>query len=63
MVSVLQATFSTLLTRVLPQCAIGVGGADAVDVMANLPWELKAPKVIGVKLTGEMSGWTSAKGM
>jgi hypothetical protein len=31
--------------------------------MANLPWELKAPKVIGVKLTGEMSGWTSAKGM
>lgn len=36
-------------------------GADAVDVMANLPWELKAPKVIGVKLTGEMSGWTAAK--
>ncbi|PMD67338.1 aconitate hydratase [Hyaloscypha bicolor E] len=45
----------------LGMCAIGVGGADAVDVMANLPWELKAPKVIGVKLTGEMSGWTSAK--
>lgn len=42
-------------------CAIGVGGADAVDVMANLPWELKAPKVIGVKLTGELSGWTSPK--
>ena len=42
-------------------CAIGVGGADAVDVIANLPWELKAPKIIGVKLTGEMSGWTSAK--
>lgn len=42
--------------------AIGVGGADAVDVMANLPWELKAPKYIGVKLTGEMSGWTSPKG-
>jgi aconitate hydratase len=41
--------------------AIGVGGADAVDVMANLPWELKAPKVIGVKLTGEMSGWTAPK--
>ncbi|KAL2840568.1 aconitase family-domain-containing protein [Aspergillus pseudoustus] len=41
--------------------AIGVGGADAVDVMAGLPWELKAPKVIGVKLTGEMSGWTSPK--
>jgi aconitate hydratase len=43
-------------------CAIGVGGADAVDVMANLPWELKAPKVIGVKLTGHLSGWTSPKG-
>lgn len=41
---------------------IGVGGADAVDVMANLPWELKAPKVIGVKLTGQMSGWTAPKG-
>merc|ERR1712180_505325 len=40
---------------------IGVGGADAVDVMAGLPWELKCPKVIGVKLTGSMSGWTSAK--
>jgi len=40
---------------------IGVGGADAVDVMANIPWELKCPKVIGVKLTGEMTGWTSAK--
>jgi aconitate hydratase len=45
----------------LGMCAIGVGGADAVDVMANLPWELKAPKFIGVKLTGQMSGWTSAK--
>jgi len=41
--------------------AIGVGGADAVDVMAGMPWELKFPKVIGVKLTGKMSGWTSAK--
>ena len=41
--------------------AIGVGGADAVDVMAGLPWELKAPKVIGVKLTGQMSGWTAPK--
>jgi len=40
---------------------IGVGGADAVDVMANIPWELKCPKVIGVKLTGELSGWTSPK--
>jgi aconitate hydratase len=40
---------------------IGVGGADAVDVMANIPWELKCPNVIGVKLTGRLSGWTSAK--
>ncbi|VDQ04842.1 unnamed protein product [Trichobilharzia regenti] len=40
---------------------IGVGGADAVDVMANLPWELKAPLVIGVHLIGKLSGWTSAK--
>ncbi|CAG9862641.1 unnamed protein product [Phyllotreta striolata] len=40
---------------------IGVGGADAVDVMANIPWELKCPKVIGVKLTGKLSGWTSPK--
>src|SRR5512138_2306117 len=45
----------------LGMVAIGVGGADAVDVMAGLPWELKMPKVIGVKLTGRMSGWTSAK--
>ncbi|MCJ1319713.1 Aconitate hydratase mitochondrial [Xylographa vitiligo] len=45
----------------LGMAAIGVGGADAVDVMANLPWELKAPKVIGVRLTGEMSGWTAPK--
>jgi len=37
-------------------------GADAVDVMAGLPWELKAPKVIGVKLTGKLSGWTAPKG-
>ncbi|KXJ15114.1 probable aconitate hydratase, mitochondrial [Exaiptasia diaphana] len=40
---------------------IGVGGADAVDVMADLPWELKCPKVIGVKLTGQLRGWTSPK--
>ncbi len=40
---------------------IGVGGADAVDVMADIPWELKCPKVIGVKLTGSLSGWTSPK--
>ncbi|KAL9633700.1 MAG: hypothetical protein Q9164_004547 [Protoblastenia rupestris] len=45
----------------LGMCAIGVGGADAVDVMANLPWEVKAPKIIGVRLTGEMSGWTAPK--
>lgn len=46
----------------LGMCAIGVGGADAVDVMADLPWELKAPNIIGVKLTGQLSGWTSPKG-
>lgn len=45
----------------LGMIAIGVGGADAVDVMAGLPWELKMPKLIGVKLSGKMNGWTSAK--
>ncbi len=45
----------------LGMIAIGVGGADACDVMAGLPWELKFPKIIGVKLTGKLSGWTSAK--
>ncbi len=45
----------------LGMLAIGVGGADAVDVMASLPWELKVPKLIGVKLTGQMHGWTSPK--
>jgi aconitate hydratase len=45
----------------LGMVAIGVGGADAVDVMAGLAWELKMPKLIGVKLTGKMSGWTSSK--
>ncbi|NJB85994.1 aconitate hydratase [Lewinella marina] len=45
----------------LGMVAIGVGGADAVDVMAGMPWELKMPKVIGVKLTGKLSGWTSPK--
>jgi aconitate hydratase len=45
----------------LGMIAIGVGGADAVDVMAGMPWELKWPKLIGVKLTGKMIGWTSAK--
>jgi len=45
----------------LGMIAIGVGGADAVDVMAGMPWELKFPKLIGVKLTGKMSGWASPK--
>ncbi len=45
----------------LGMIAIGVGGADACDVMAGLAWELKFPKIIGVKLTGKLSGWTSAK--
>src|SRR5687768_3396099 len=45
----------------LGMIAIGVGGADAVDVMAGLPWELKMPKIIGVKLTGKLSGWASPK--
>jgi aconitate hydratase len=45
----------------LGMIAIGVGGADAVDVMAGLPWELKWPKLIGIKLTGKLNGWVSAK--
>lgn len=45
----------------LGMVAIGVGGADAVDVMAGMAWELKMPKIIGVKLTGRMNGWTTAK--
>lgn len=45
----------------LGMLAIGVGGADAVDVMAGMPWELKWPKLIGVKLTGTLSGWSSPK--
>ena len=45
----------------LGMVAIGVGGADACDVMAGLPWELKFPKLIGVKLTGKLNGWTSPK--
>ena len=45
----------------LGMVAIGVGGADAVDVMAGMAWELKFPKLIGVKLTGRLNGWTSAK--
>lgn len=43
-------------------CAIGVGGGDVVDVIAGMPWEVKLPKIIGVRLTGEMSGWTAPKG-
>ncbi|GAB3009682.1 aconitate hydratase [Niabella terrae] len=45
----------------LGMVAIGVGGADACDVMAGLPWELKMPKLIGVKLTGKLNGWTAPK--
>lgn len=45
----------------LGMVAIGVGGADAVDVMSGMPWELKWPKLIGVKLTGKLNGWSSAK--
>ncbi|ORY47392.1 putative aconitate hydratase [Rhizoclosmatium globosum] len=45
----------------LGMLAIGVGGADAVDGMANIPWELKAPKVLGVRLTGKLSGWATPK--
>ena len=45
----------------LGMLAIGVGGADAVDVMADMPWELKFPKLIGVKLTGQLNGWTAPK--
>ena len=45
----------------LGMLAIGVGGADAVDVMAGMAWELKFPKLIGIKLTGKLSGWSSAK--
>lgn len=45
----------------LGMVAVGVGGADAVDVMADMPWELKFPKLIGVKLTGKLNGWASPK--
>jgi len=45
----------------LGMISIGVGGADAVDVMAGMPWELKMPKIIGVKLTGKLNGWTAPK--
>ena len=46
----------------LGMVACGVGGADAVDVMADIPWELKCPKVIGVRLEGKIGGWTTPKG-
>jgi len=45
----------------LGMVAVGVGGADAVDVMADMPWELKMPKLIGIKLTGKLNGWTAPK--
>jgi len=45
----------------LGMIAIGVGGADAVDVMTGIPWELKFPKLIGIKLTGKLQGWSSPK--
>ena len=45
----------------LGMVAVGVGGADAVDVMADMPWELKFPKLIGVKLTGNLNGWAASK--
>lgn len=45
----------------LGMVAIGVGGADAVDVMTGMEWELKMPRIIGVRLTGKLSGWTSPK--
>lgn len=45
----------------LGMIAIGVGGADAVDVMADMPWELKMPKIIGINLTGKLNGWVSPK--
>ena len=47
----------------LGSICVGVGGADAVDVMADIPWELKCPKVIGVELHGELTGWASPKGL
>ena len=41
--------------------AIGVGGADAVDALTGTPWELKAPQIVGIKLTGELNGWATPK--
>lgn len=42
---------------------IGVGGADAVDAMASIPWELQCPRITGVRLTGKLQGWASSKGL
>lgn len=42
---------------------IGVGGADAVDAMTGMPWELQCPKILGVNLTGQLTGWASSKGL
>lgn len=42
---------------------IGVGGADAVDAMAGIPWELQCPRITGVRLTGKLQGWASSKGL
>ena len=53
--------FHSVTSRVLCMVAIGVCGASAVDVMAGMAWELKFPKLIGVNLTGKLSGWTSPK--
>jgi aconitase A len=63
----LKKNFSFLLDSHTPNAgglgmiAIGVGGADAVDAMANIPWEIKAPKIIGIKLSGSLSKWASPK--
>lgn len=46
----------------LAMCAIGVGGGDTVDVLAGLPWEVKAPRIFGIRLTGHLSGWATPKG-
>lgn len=46
----------------LGMCAIGVGGGDLVDVLAGCPWELKAPRIIGIRLTGKLGGWAAPKG-
>ncbi len=51
----------TLMPVVLGMVAIGVGGADAVDVTSRYGWELKMPKIIGVRLIGKLNGWTSPK--